>query len=180
MCEEFGLTTHTAALAVQYYDMYSCQQGEEVARDTVLVGSACVLLASKFLEKCVPAIDSLSQASDRPAMSLRATEKEVLRALNWELYVPTAHTFHELLLSLLQLSDERFVKRSEWICDMSMYVDRIIEFKPIVVAASSILLSWRILEDAEAESRNTAELCKLCDADLVRSRAHSCPLHPSY
>ena len=60
MCEEFGLTTHTAALGVQYYDMYSVsRQGEDIARDTVLVGSACVLLASKFLEKCVPAIESL-------------------------------------------------------------------------------------------------------------------------
>jgi hypothetical protein len=129
-----------------------------------------VLIASKFLEKCIPAIDSLSQASDRPASDLRATEKEVLRALDWELYVPTAHTFLELLLSIMQLQDDdRLVKRAEWICDMSMYVDRMFEFKPIVIAASSIMLSWRILEEGEAESRHTAELCGLCDSELVRS-----------
>ena len=29
------------------------------------------------------------------------------------------------------------------------------------------MLSWRILEEGEAESRHTAELCELCDADLA-------------
>ena len=128
LCEEFGLQTQTAGLAVSYYDRHLAKKTlrKERSPDGELTSKACVLLASKFLESKVPAISDLCTVSERmhTREGLKEAEQEVLKELDWEMYVTTPHAFLELLREILRILDEpgsAFVMRAEFMVDMSYY-----------------------------------------------------------
>jgi len=175
LCEEFGLQTQTAGLAVTYFDRHSANRaakGLRTPRDAELTAKSCVLLASKFLESKVPAISDLCTVSERvhTREDLKLAEMDVLGMINWELHVATPHAFLEQLRAILHVTDEPgspFVMRAEFMVDMSYYEYKILAFSPVVVAASAMMCSWHQLGDTEAEANNTARLAALCHTELA-------------
>ena len=187
LCETFGLQTQTTALAVSYFDQYHIKvraRGGEL-ENPELVASVCVIIASKFLETKVPSMGTLCTMVGHGVSreSLRTAEMGVLRALEWHLHTPTPHTFLGQLVSLLELTEEpgrHFERRAEFMIDMASYVQKALEFQPVVVAAAAMMCSWDILGETELEKKHTGNLGQLCGHPLVRDvpPPHPRPISP--
>jgi len=171
VCEEFALQTQTTGLAVTYFDR--CMSAPVVADCPVeLVGLVCILIASKFVETKVPAVNELCLISQNEysRQEVKDTEIMLLHRLEWELHATTPHSFLEQLAVVFDVTDSPR-KRAEFFVDMSYYEYAALEFAPITVAASALLLSWKQLGLCERAQECRAELAALCNIDqpaLVR------------
>ncbi len=172
MCEEFGLQSQTAGLAVTYIDRYfSC-----VPRDSCvgveLAAISCILISAKFLQFRVPAIIdicTLGRPEPRTRVELKKAELRVLSVLGWDLHALTPHVVLEQLFVIVDASPASR-RRAEFLVDMSYYEYQILEYTPVAVAAASLMATWSQLGDLDSEATYTELLAEICDVELVRPR----------
>jgi hypothetical protein len=161
----------TAGFAVTYFDRYCSKTSPDSPAflGFELAAIICILIAAKFLETRVPAIDELCTLSSKPRMrtTLKAAEMRVLKELGWDLHATTPHIVLEQLFVIAAASPS-CKKRAEFLIDMSYYEYKILEYCPLTVAAAALLLSWNQLGDTQSEAKYTALLAQCCANDLVR------------
>jgi len=173
VCEEFTLQPQTTGLAVHYFDRCMSAPADKDC-PIELVGLVCILIASKFVETKVPAVSELCLISQNEYERQEVKDAEImlLHRLEWELHAATPHSFLEQLAVAFDVN-EPSRKRAEFFVDMSYYEYAILEFAPMTVAASSLLLSWKQLGLCEREEECRADLATLCDVDqnkLIRCK----------
>ena len=129
VCEDFGLMTQTAGLAVSYFDRFVSKterQGLDKHR-VQLLAITCTLIAAKFSEIKMPSLDDLCEvAHDKYTKAqLKEMELETLRVLHWELHAVTPHAALEQLAIIMNHTGEQskpFLEHAEFFIDMSYYV----------------------------------------------------------
>jgi len=178
VCEDFGLMTQTAGLAVSYFDRFLSKterQGLDKHR-VQLLAITCTLIAAKFSEIKMPSLDDLCEvAHDKYSKAqLKEMELETLRVLHWELHAVTPHAALEQLAIIMNHTEDQsktFLEHAEFFIDMSYYVYQILKFPPLVVASSALLCAWSHLGNLKAIEFHMPQLCALCGvgkSDLLR------------
>ncbi|EOD21939.1 hypothetical protein EMIHUDRAFT_444350 [Emiliania huxleyi CCMP1516] len=171
--EDFCLQPQTAGLAVSMFDRVCAKAalGAEINVPLDVVGLVCVLVATKFQEVRVPAIEELAKMdlpkgrAPRSRILMKEAEMTVLCLLDWDLHEAAPHQYLEHLFQITGAS-KSCVKRAEFFVDMSFYEARMLDFSPIAIAAGSLMLAWQQLGDIESENKHTAQLACLCEVDL--------------
>jgi hypothetical protein len=180
VCEDFGLMTQTAGLAVSYFDRFLTkteQRGLDKHR-VQLLAITCTLIASKFSEIKMPSLDDLCEvAHDKYTKAqLKEMELECLRVLQWELHAVTPHAALEQLAIIMNHTEEEskpFLEHAEFFIDMSYYEYQSLKFPPLVVASSALLCAWSHLGNVKAVKFHMPQLCTLCGVgkhDLLRCK----------
>jgi len=180
VCEDFGLMTQTAGLAVSYFDRFLSKterQGLDKHR-VQLLAITCTLIAAKFSEIKMPSLDDLCEvAHDKYSKAqLKEMELETLRVLHWELHAVTPHAALEQLAVIMNHTEDQsktFLEHAEFFIDMSYYVYQILKFPPLVVASSALLCAWSHLGNLKAIEFHMPQLCALCGVgknDLLRCK----------
>jgi len=180
VCEDFGLQTQTAGLAVSYFDRYLTkteQKGLDKHR-VQLLAITCTLIAAKFSEIKMPGLDDLCEVAHNKytKMQLKEMELEALRVLQWELHAITPHAALEQLAIIMNHTEEAckpYLEHAEFFIDMSYYEYKTLNFPPLVVASSALLCAWAHLGNAKAAELHLPQLCALSgvrEADLVRCK----------
>jgi len=180
VCEDFGLMTQTAGLAVSYFDRFLSkteQRGLDKHR-VQLLAITCTLIAAKFSEIKMPSLDDLCEvAHDKYTKAqLKEMELEALRVLQWELHAVTPHAaLEQLAIVMNHTADESkpFLEHAEFFIDMSYYEYQTLKFPPLVVAASALLCAWSHLGNMKAVDFHMPQLCVLCGVaqhDLLRCK----------
>jgi hypothetical protein len=180
VCEDFGLQTQTAGLAVSYFDRFLSKtkpQGLDKHR-VQLLAITCTLIAAKFSEIKMPSLDDLCEvAHDKYSKAqLKEMELEALRVLQWELHAITPHAVLEQLAIVMNLTADAckaFLEHAEFFIDMSYYEYQTLSFPPLVVAASALLCAWAHLGNAKAVEFHLPQLSALCgvwEHELVRCK----------
>lgn len=171
VCEDFGHLAQTAGLAVTYFDRYcsKTQLDSPAFIGFELAAIICILIAAKFLETRVPAIDELCTLSAKPRTrtTLKAAEMHVLNELGWDLHVTTPHIVLDQLL-IIAAASPLCKKRADLLIDMSYHLYKILDYSPLTVAAAALLLSWNQYGDTQSEAKYTELLAQRCAPDLVR------------
>jgi hypothetical protein len=182
VCEDFGLMTQTAGLAVSYFDRYvsMTKRGGLDKHRVQLLAITCTLIAAKFCEIKMPSLDDLCEvAHDKYSKAqLKEMELETLRVLQWELHAITPHAVLEQLAIIMDHSqgeyfNKTFLEHAEFFIDMSYYVYPILKFPPLVVASSALLCAWSHLGNQKAIEFHMQQLGVLCGVgknDLVRCK----------
>ena len=121
--------TQTAGLAVTYFDRYLSKQGGVAKKRVQLVALTCTLLAAKFSEIKMPALDDLCEVAHGKysKAQLKECELEIIRVLQWELHAVTPHAALEQFAIVINLTDEQiktYLGHAEFFIDMSYYVVR--------------------------------------------------------
>ena len=122
--------TQTAGLAMSYFDRFlSKTQGRLVKQRVQLTALTCTLLAAKFSEIKMPALDDLCEVAHGKysKAQLKECELEIIRVLQWELHAVTPHAALEQFAIVINLTDEQtksYLEHAEFFIDMSYYVVR--------------------------------------------------------
>ena len=120
--------TQTAGLAMSYFDRFlSKTQGRLVKQRVQLTALTCTLLAAKFSEIKMPALDDLCEVAHGKysKAQLKECELEIIRVLQWELHAVTPHAALEQFAIVINLTDEQtksYLEHAEFFIDMSYYV----------------------------------------------------------
>ena len=124
------MMTQTAGLAMSYFDRFlSKTQGRLVKQRVQLTALTCTLLAAKFSEIKMPALDDLCEVAHGKysKAQLKECELEIIRVLQWELHAVTPHAALEQFAIVINLTDEQtksYLEHAEFFIDMSYYVVR--------------------------------------------------------
>jgi len=168
VCEDFGLMTQTAGLAVTYFDRYVSKMQVGLVKSRVqLMALTCTLIAAKFSETKMPSLDDLCEVAHGlfTKAQLKETELETLRVLQWELHAVTPHAALEQLAVITNHTDDlskTFLEHAEFFIDMSYYMYEMLKFPPLVVASSALLCAWSHLGNLKAIEFHMQQLCALC------------------
>ncbi|OQS06976.1 hypothetical protein THRCLA_01003 [Thraustotheca clavata] len=134
----------TTSLAMNYFDRYLSVKSIEKSQ-VELVAMACVLTASKFNEQEALTInEAASIATDHTSADIIATEKELLKVLEWKLHAVLPHHFMECWLEQLEADSTvldlclDFLSRTA--TDLSM-----LAFTPSTTALACITLAYDML-----------------------------------
>nr|UST29463.1 g2/mitotic-specific cyclin-A-like [Haliclona caerulea] len=116
-----------------------------------MVGTACMLLASKFEEIYPPEVSEFVYITDDTYTSKQVLKMEqlVLKVLTFDLSVPTILNFLERFVKATQAPENMASKvesLARYLCELSLLdVDPFIEYLPSTVAASAVVLSLHTL-----------------------------------
>ncbi|XP_030051282.1 G1/S-specific cyclin-D1 [Microcaecilia unicolor] len=177
VCEEHGCEPEVFPLAVSCLDRFLSLRSMEKKRLQVL-GSACLLLASKLKETTPLSTETLCLSSDFlfSAPELWSLELLVLNTLSWDIGAVTPLVFVQHFLELLYIPQERrpvVCKHTETFIVLSAHDCSFLVFPPSVIAAASICAAMTGLRlgvpSASADMTITALLAHTiqCDVDAV-------------
>jgi len=158
----FKLHATTQGLAVQYFDRFMSAPAGLDGSDVQLVGLAALMLASKFADTKVPALTDFG--GNFSPEQLKDTELMLLQRLGWDLNVATPHCFLEQMVIAFEV-DHLSRKRADFYIDASYYDACVLKCTPMTVAASSLLLSWKLQGLHDGQPSRRAELALLCGVD---------------
>ncbi|KXJ28471.1 G2/mitotic-specific cyclin-A [Exaiptasia diaphana] len=182
--EEYKLLPQTLYLTVNYIDRFLSMMS--VLRGKLqLVGTACMLLASKFEEIYPPEVSEFVYITDDTytAKQLLKMEQLVLKALTFDLSVPTTLNFLERYLKATKAPENLAPKvesLARYLCEISLLdCDPFLEYVPSTIAASAVVLSLHTLGlphwNEKLSSYSGYELHQLqsCIQDLHRAFSHA-------
>lgn len=136
------------------------------------IASACLLIASKFADRCMPPLSELEKVHDNRINSayLAKLELDILALLKWNLYMPMPHAIVDDLLELCNTptpSRPRLEIRILFFIDLSVYGMEFLGYGPVVIAAVAILIAWKSF--GEEQNLSSSEVIdKLCQAAEVK------------
>jgi len=183
VCEDFGLQTQTAGLAVSYFDRFlsnTQSQGKGLDKHRVqLLAITVTLIAAKFSEIKTPSLDDLCEVAHGKysKTQLKEMEMEALRVLQWDLHAITPHAVLEQILICMDITEDLakpFLEHAEFFIDMSYYDHQTLVFPPLVIAGSALLCAWAHLGNLQAQAFHLPQLSELCgvrDHELLRCTA---------
>lgn len=136
----------TLFLAVSIFDRFLNNAFAE-RKQLHKVGVTCLWIAHKF-EELVPPNGARYESFCDNAITRREiikTELEVLDTIQYELVVPTIHTFLMKLLDLLKtvykLNLSKMTKTAHYLTTMALLSTEILQYRPSLIAAAAIRLS---------------------------------------
>lgn len=144
VAEEYKLLPQTLHLTVNYIDRFlSCMS---VIRGKLqLVGTACMLVASKFEEIYPPEVSEFVYITDDTYTSKQVLRMEhlILKALNFDLSVPTSLNFlQRYLLAAGAEKDGQLEHLCRYLCELALVeVDPFINYLPSTIAAASLFVA---------------------------------------
>ena len=141
----FKLVPETLYLCVSLIDRFLSKR--EVTRSKLqLVGVTCMFISSKYEEIYPPELRDLVYICDSAYTKEEIVDMEesVLKALNYKVTIPSAHTF---LIRFLKAAhaDKRMVQLSYYILDGSLQCDKLLQYLPSQLAAASIFVARRVI-----------------------------------
>jgi len=140
---KFKLVPETLYLTINLIDRYL--EVREVSRPTLqLVGVTCLLIASKYEEIYPPELKDLIYICDRAYSKEEILEMEevILKALNYEVTIPSAHCFLMRFLKAAH-ADKKIVQLSCYVLDGTLQSYRLLQYRPSQLAAAAILIARR-------------------------------------
>lgn len=158
VCEEFSLENQTLHLAVAYIDKFlsvmSVQRGK-----LQLVGTACLLIASKFEEIFPPDVSDFIYVTDDTYSDrqLLKMEQLILNTLNYNVSKPTALDFLEIFLVAAghKKTTENSAEGEDcnkvrslamFLCELTLQdSNTFLKYLPAKIAASSVCLAAHTL-----------------------------------
>jgi cyclin B len=160
---KFKLADETLYLTVNLIDRFL--QSTQVAKENLqLVGVSSMLLACKYEEIYPPEVKDFVYITDNAynTHQVLQTEGLILKALNFNLTVPSSFRFLQRFSRICEL-DEFSFNFARFALELSLVDYRFIRFRPSVLAVSAIVAAQRILKFA---CRELAEACKASEADV--------------
>lgn len=149
VAEEYKLMEQTLYLTVNYIDRFlSCMS---VLRGKLqLVGTACMLIASKFEEIYPPEVSEFVYITDDTytAKQVLRMEHLILKTLKFDLSSPTAFNFLERYLAAANASsdDSRLGSLAKYLCELTLLdYDPYLKYLPSTIAASCVCLACSTL-----------------------------------
>ncbi|XP_010429845.1 PREDICTED: cyclin-A1-2-like [Camelina sativa] len=162
VAEEYRLSSETLFLAVNYVDRYLT--GIVITKQNLqLLGVACMMIASKYEEVCVPQVEDFCYITDNTYLKneLLEMESSVLNYLKFELTTPTANCFLRRFLRAAQGGKEVPSLLSEYLAcyltELSLLDYAMLRYTPSLVAASAVFLTQHILHPSRKPWNATLE-----------------------
>lgn len=149
VAEEYKLMEQTLYLTVNYIDRFlSCMS---VMRGKLqLVGTACMLIASKFEEIYPPEVSEFVYITDDTytAKQVLRMEHLILKTLKFDLSVPTALNFLTRYLAAARApaGGSKLESLAKYLCELTMqHYDPFLKYLPSTIAASSVCVACSTL-----------------------------------
>jgi len=142
---KFKLVPETLYLCVNLIDRFL--KDREVSRQKLqLVGVTCLLIASKYEEIYPPELRDLVYICDSAytKTEILNMEETVLKALKYQITIPSAHAFLVRYLKAAH-ADKKMVQISCYILDGTLQSYNLLRYLPSELAAASVLLARRIV-----------------------------------
>lgn len=142
---------HTVSLLDRYCDA-RLAMGEPVTREQYqLTGCTCMWISSKYNEIYAPEMNDFVKIASTPKVinskTLPAEETAILQALDFELTVPSLHTFTQRLLQVIEpylVGEERHKERSKFVAmyfiECSLHDHLVLAYPPSQIAATAVYL----------------------------------------
>lgn len=150
VAEEYKLLPQTLYLTVNYIDRFLSVMS--VRREKLqLVGTACMLIASKFEEIYPPEVSEFVYITDDtyPAKQVLKMESLVLKTLNFDVSVPTILNFLERFLKAVECTDSDRPKveaLAKYLCELTLVDgEAFLKYFPSTIAATSVVLALHTL-----------------------------------
>jgi len=140
------MVPETLYLTVNILDRYL--QLKQVRRSKLqLVGVSALLLASKYEEIYAPELRDLVYITDRAytKQEIVEMESEIINTLQYNLTVPTIHTFLCRFLKAAH-ADRTMVQLACFLAERSLQEYSLLAFSPSTIAAASVLVSRKTLK----------------------------------
>lgn len=150
VAEEYKLLPQTLYLTINYIDRFLSVMS--VLRGKLqLVGTACMLIASKFEEIYPPEVSEFVYITDDtyPAKQVLKMESLILKTLNFDVSVPTIMNFLERFVKAadcLESDRPKFEALAKYLCELTLLdTDPYLKYLPSTIAASSVVLALHTL-----------------------------------
>uniref|UniRef100_UPI00398F6864 G1/S-specific cyclin-D2-like n=1 Tax=Pristiophorus japonicus TaxID=55135 RepID=UPI00398F6864 len=180
VCEEELCEKEVFPLAMNYVDRFLALVPVEKCR-LQLLGSACLLLASKLRQTLPLPLDTVcayTAGSSRP-QELRAMELLILNKLKWDIAAPTAQEFVEHLIGatgLPRAKEEVVRKHTETFIALCTIDYEFVSYPPSMIGAASLAaavtglhLGLHGLALTDHELNHRLALCIRCDPECLRA-----------
>jgi cyclin A len=136
---EYKMYDETLYLAVNYVDRFLSQMA--VLRGKLqLVGTAAMLLASKFEEIYAPEVTEFVYITDETYTRQQVLRMEhlMVKVLKFDICCVTPLSFINRLLKSIQ-ADEQITKVAKFLCDLSLLEYNLVKVAPSLIAAAVVL-----------------------------------------
>lgn len=150
VAEEYKLLPQTLYLTINYIDRFLSVMS--VLRGKLqLVGTACMLVASKFEEIYPPEVTEFVYITDDTysAKQVLKMESLILKTINFDVSVPTVVNFLERFLKAAECPDSDFPKfeaLAKYLCELTLVdADPYLKYLPSTIAACSVVLALHTL-----------------------------------
>lgn len=140
---KFKMVPETLYLCINYLDRY-LQVAKDVRRSKLqLIGVACMLIASKYEEIYPPSADQYVKITDGAyaKKEILTMEYAICGALQFQLTVPTAHSFMCRALKAANADSLAMVQLCNYITERSLQEYQMLAFPPSVIAAAAVSIS---------------------------------------
>mmetsp|Transcript_40060 Transcript_40060/g.85837 ORF Transcript_40060/g.85837 Transcript_40060/m.85837 type:complete len:400 (+) Transcript_40060:60-1259(+) len=178
------LTDYTLHLAVQFLDRYlvlRAQQGEIIpAASARVIGATCMKVADVFAEqskeyyKQENAVEyAESCVGSASAEEILEQEKELLKALNFDLHVPTTNWFIQCYLTYARFAQGSFLaKIAALIGDLLLLDHEMLRFSPSLRAQCAVIVAAYVAETSKAQGKANATAQKAATGTTLRYLNH--------
>ncbi|XP_042474682.1 cyclin-A1-4-like isoform X2 [Zingiber officinale] len=146
VAEEYQFEPDTLYLTVNYIDRYLSVN--DINRQRLqLLGVACMLIASKYVEICAPQVEEFCYLTDNTYFKdeVLQMEAEVSKCLKFEMSAPTAKCFLRRFIRAAQASFEvptmQIESLANYVTELSLLEYKLLRYAPSVIAASAIFLA---------------------------------------
>jgi len=143
MQTRFKLRDETLYLAVNIFDRY-LQTGQIKDNQYFLIGIASILIASKYEEIYPPHLKQLLLHIDTTAKEVHAMELKVLKALNFDISVPTVLVFLERHKKFFSCDENRF-NLALYVCEGQLLSGIMSKYKPSLLAVTGLYIAERAM-----------------------------------
>lgn len=136
---EYKMYDETLYLAVNYVDRFLSQMA--VLRGKLqLVGTAAMLLASKFEEIYAPEVTEFVYITDETYTRQQVLRMEhlMVKVLKFDICCVTPLSFIDRLLKSIQ-ADEQITKVAKFLCDLSLLEYNLVKITPSLIATAVVL-----------------------------------------
>ena len=163
---KFKLVPETLYLTTNLIDRYL--ERKEVSRPKLqLVGVTCLLIASKYEEIYPPELRDLVYICDRAysRQDIIEMEEHVLKTLEYNVTVPTAHFF---LIRYLKAghADKKIVQLSCYLLDGTLQAYHLLHYLPSQLAAAAVFIARRNV-GRNGWSPTLLNYCDYCEEEII-------------
>jgi hypothetical protein len=142
---KFQLNNETLFLTIYLIDSFLSKK--IVTKDQLqLIGAACMLIACKYEEIYAPEIRDFEfiSAGSFDKNDLLQCEKEILKAMNFSITVPSSYKFFEILGNFLNYTKKQMIY-GKYLIESFLIDYRCCKFLPSQIALSSCFLVTKVL-----------------------------------
>lgn len=148
VAQEYKMVDETVYLAVNYIDRFLSQMA--VLRGKLqLVGTAAMLISSKFEEIYAPEVSEFVYITDDTYSRQQVLRMEnlMIKTLGFDFCAVTPLDFLNRFLRSLQTTDSKVRKMARFLCDISLVEYSMVQYAPSMVATAACVYSNYIVNN---------------------------------